>query len=322
MNNQQIMYEKSLTMKQNKLKNAMRVLTSPEKVAICSTIFIILLAVFGPLFAPFSAIKANPAHRLLPPGGQYIFGTDENGIDILSRILCAPRMDVFIAVSATFTSVLIGTPIGLLVGFFEGGGKRFQSFFASLMLRMCDIIQSFPVFVFALTLVAISRPSAVNIIFAVAFINIPIFVRLVRGEVISLRERPYTDSARVIGNSDLRLCFKHLLINALSPVIVQISVVIGFSVLITAGLSFVGAGVQPPTPELGSMISGGAKYMVLGHWWPSFFPGVMLCITVFSFATSGEALKHLLEPPSASIRNGLDNVIFDAQDTMVKDFNK
>jgi len=279
---------------------AIRILTLPEKIAMVSTILIILLAIVGPLLAPYSAIKSNPAQRLQPPNGKNIMGTDENGIDVFSRVLCAPRMDVFIAISATFTSVIIGTPIGLLVGFFEGGKSKFKSFLASLILRLCDIIQSFPVFVFALTLVAISRPSAFNIILAVAFINIPIFVRLVRGEVISLRERPYADSARIIGNSDLRLCFKHLLVNALSPVVVQISVVIGFSVLITAGLSFVGAGVQPPTPELGAMISGGAKYMILGQWWPSFYPGIMLCLTVFSFATTGEALRHLLEPPSAA----------------------
>lgn len=279
---------------------AIKILTLPEKIAMTSTILIILLAIVGPLLTPYSAVKSNPAQRLQPPSKTHIMGTDENGIDVFSRVLSAPRMDVFIAITATLTSVIIGTPIGLLVGFFEGGKSKFKSFLASLILRLCDIIQSFPVFVFALTLVAISRPSAFNIILAVAFINIPIFVRLVRGEVISLRERPYADSARIVGNSDLRLCFKHLLINALSPVVVQISVVIGFSVLITAGLSFVGAGVQPPTPELGAMISGGSKYMVLGQWWPSFYPGIMLCLTVFSFATTGEALRHLLEPPSAA----------------------
>jgi len=280
------------------INRILRKLKTTEIIALSSTIIIVLLAVTGPFFAPYSAVKANPSQRLIPPNSEYIFGTDENGIDIFSRVLHAPKIDVYIAVTATFWSVLVGAPIGVLVGFFEGGRHRLKSFLASLILRLCDIIQSFPVFVFALTLVAISKPSATNIIYAVAFINIPVFVRLVRGEVISLRERPYADAAKIIGNSDLGICFKHILINALSPVIVQISVVIGFSVLITAGLSFVGAGVQPPTPELGAMISGGAKYMILGQWWPSFFPGVFLCITVFSFATTGEALKHLLEPPT------------------------
>lgn len=257
---------------------------------------ILLLAVIGPTIAPFPTRSAAPQDRLLPPSGTHWLGTDENGMDILSRILAAPRTDVVIAVIATLISVGVGAPLGVVAGYFEGSRRRVASATGELILRLLDVIQAFPVFIFAMVLVAIRGASTTNIIAAVAFVNMPVFLRLVRSEIVSLRERPYAEAARAVGNSDIGIAFKHLLPNAMPPIIVQISVTVGFAILLTAGLSFVGAGIAPPTPELGSMVSTGAKFMITSQWWPSLFPGIALGLIVFTFGIVGELLGRLLEP--------------------------
>lgn len=257
---------------------------------------VLLLAAIGPIIAPFPTRTADPAVRLLGPSGQHWLGTDENGIDILSRILAAPRTDVVIAVIATLISVAVGAPLGVVAGYFEGSRRRVASAMGELILRLLDVLQAFPVFIFAMVLVAVRGASTTNIIAAVAFVNMPVFLRLVRSEIVSLRERPYAEAARAVGNSDLQIAFKHLLPNALPPIIVQISVTVGFAILLTAGLSFVGAGIAPPTPELGSMVSTGAKFMITGQWWPSLFPGIALGVIVFTFGVIGELVGRVLEP--------------------------
>ena len=257
---------------------------------------VLLLAAIGPTIAPFPTRTADPAVRLFGPSGQHWLGTDENGIDILSRILAAPRTDVVIAVIATLISVAVGAPLGVVAGYFEGSRRRVASAMGELILRLLDVLQAFPVFIFAMVLVAVRGASTTNIIAAVAFVNMPVFLRLVRSEIVSLRERPYAEAARAVGNSDLQIAFKHLLPNALPPIIVQISVTVGFAILLTAGLSFVGAGIAPPTPELGSMVSTGAKFMITGQWWPSLFPGIALGVIVFTFGVIGELVGRVLEP--------------------------
>jgi peptide/nickel transport system permease protein len=274
-----------------------RVRLSPLEVFALALFFAILfLAAFGPMIAPDPTKTADTTQRLFAPSGAHWFGTDENGMDIFSRILASPRMDVVIALVATAISVAIGAPLGVVAGFFEGSRRRAASIVGETILRLLDVIQAFPVFIFAMVLVAIRGASTVNIVAAVAFVNMPVFLRLVRSEVLSLRERPYAEAARAVGNSDLQIGFKHLLPNALPPIVVQISVTVGFAILLTAGLSFVGAGIAPPTPELGSMISTGAKYMITGQWWPSLFPGIALGLIVFTFGVVGETLGRVLQP--------------------------
>jgi peptide/nickel transport system permease protein len=267
-----------------------------ETVALAMLVIILILTAIGPLIAPYPTEAANAAQRLQPPDTTHWLGTDENGIDIFSRILAAPRTDVLIAVIATALSVAIGAPLGVLAGFFEGARRRIASLASEGLLRLLDVVQAFPVFILAMVLVAIRGASLTNIVAAVAFVNMPVFLRLVRSEILSLRERPYAEAARALGNSDLRIGFRHLLPNALPPILVQVSVTVGFAILLTAGLSFVGAGVAPPTPELGAMIASGAKSLIIGQWWPSLFPGIALGLMVFTFAVAGEALGRLLEP--------------------------
>lgn len=259
---------------------------------------LLVLAIIGPFIAPYPTTTANPTIRLEPPDLAHPFGTDENGMDILSRIIAAPRVDVSVAFISIAIAVVIGTTLGVFAGFFEGSRRRVAALLGETILRLLDVIQAFPVFILAMVLVAVRGASTENIIIAIAFVNMPVFLRIARAEVLSLRQRPFAEAAQSIGARDRSIAFRHLLPNAFPPLIAQISATMGFAILLTAGLSFVGAGVNPPTPELGGMISTGAGSMIIGLWWPSLFPGIALGFIVFSFAAAGEALAHLLEPHS------------------------
>lgn len=257
---------------------------------------IIVLTAFGPDLAPYSTISASPADRLIPPTAAHWFGTDDNGIDILSRVLAAPRTDVMIAVVATALSVLLGSPLGVMVALLETRRGARSTILADIVMRLLEVIQAFPVFVFAMVLVAGFGGTKANIIAAIAFVNTPVFVRLVRSDVLSLVHRPFAEAARAVGNSELRIGFRHILPNAIPTILVQLSVTVGFAILLTAGLSFVGAGIKPPTPELGSMIASGAKFLISNQWWPAIFPGLALGLVVFSFGVFGEVLTKMMEP--------------------------
>jgi peptide/nickel transport system permease protein len=276
----------------------LRFLRATERFGLIAVACLLVLAILGPVIAPFPTTTANPAATLQPPNATHWFGTDENGMDILSRILAAPRVDVSVAFISISIAVIIGTTLGVFAGFFEGSSRRFASWVGEAILRLIDVIQAFPVFILAMVLVAVRGASTENIVIAVAFVNMPVFLRIARAEVLSLRERPFAEAAQSIGARDRSIAFRHLLPNAFPPLVAQISATMGFAILLTAGLSFVGAGVSPPTPELGGMISTGAQSMIIGLWWPSLFPGIALGLVVFSFAAGGEALAHLLEPRS------------------------
>jgi peptide/nickel transport system permease protein len=267
-----------------------------ERVVLILFGFVLIIAAIGPLITPYSPTFADPLQRLVPPNGAHPFGTDENGIDVVSRLMAAPRTDVLIAVTATALSLAIGAPLGVVAGYFEGADRRATRWISEGTLRLLDVIQAFPVFILAMVLVAIRGTGPVNVVFAVAFVNFPVFLRLVRSEILSLREHLYAEAAVAVGNSELGVGFKHLLPNAWPTVLVQVSVTIGFAVLLTAGLSFIGAGVSPPTPELGAMIASGAKFMIIGQWWVAMFPGLLLGLIVFTFAVMGDIVAALMEP--------------------------
>lgn len=264
-------------------------------------VVVLITAAIGPFVTPYPPTFADPLQRLVSPNGAHPLGTDENGIDVLSRLIAAPRTDVLIAVIATTLSVAIGAPLGVVAGYFEGADRRTMRWISEGTLRLLDVIQAFPVFILAMVLVAICGTGPVNVVFAVAFVNFPVFLRLVRSEILSLREHLYAEAAVALGNSELSVGFKHLLPNAWPTVLVQVSVTIGFAVLLTAGLSFVGAGVSPPTPELGSMIASGAKFMIIGQWWVAMFPGLLLGLIVFTFAVMGDIVGKLIGPGQRAI---------------------
>jgi peptide/nickel transport system permease protein len=256
-------------------------------------------AVFGPYIGPYPTETALPGAPLQPPSLKHIMGTDVSNMDIFSRVIAAPRIDLTIALVSTAIAFAFGLILGVISGFFATG-KGPARLASEIIMRSADIIQAFPVFIFALALVGFRGPGAINIIAALAFLNIPFFLRITRGAVLQVRERPFIEAARCAGNSEWRIAFFHILPNALTPPVANISPTIGFSILLTSGLSFVGAGVPVPTPEWGSMIAIGAPNMMTGQWWTALFPGLALGITVFGFALVGDGLKEFLDPVKKS----------------------
>jgi len=244
-----------------------------------------LLAAVGPAIAPYPPTQANPADYAQPPSGRHWFGTDLSGMDIFSRVIAAPRTDVTIGLAAALLSATLGTVLGLIAGYFTGTGTQ-------ILMRVSDVVNSFPSFVLGMILVALGGRNIANVILTLGVLYTPIFLRLTRSEVMSVKERPFVEAARAVGNSEWRVAFRHVLPNSLSATLIQLSVTVGWGILLTAGLSFVGAGVRPPTPEWGGMIASGASQIILGEWWPSVFPGAVMAIMVFGYACVGDGLQY------------------------------
>lgn len=243
----------------------------------------LLLAVIGPWIAPYDARTALPGEPLLSPSLDHLMGTDANGMDIFSRVIVSPQTDLTIAILGTLGAILAGIPLGLIAGYYRG-------FVAESLMRLSDIVQSFPVFILAMALVVVTGQEIKNVIYVVAVVNCPIYIRLVRSQVLFLRERTFIEAARALGGRDRWIIREHILPNAIGPVLANASVTIGWAILLTAGLSFIGAGVRVPTPEWGSMIAVGAQNIYTGQWWPSVFPGLALALTVLGFSLLGEGL--------------------------------
>lgn len=270
----------------------LRYLVRTQPTALVGAIIVtlaIVLAVVGPVIAPFDAQTAYPGNQLQPPSVRHLMGTDSNGMDVFSRVIASPRTDLTIAILGTLGAIVLGVPLGLIAGYYRG-------FLSELLMRMSDIVQSFPVFLLGMALVVVTGQEIKNVVYVVATINCPIYVRLVRSQVLFLRERPFIEAARALGGRDRWLIREHILPNSIGPVVANASITIGWAILLTAGLSFIGAGVRVPTPEWGSMIAVGAKNVYTGEWWPSVFPGVALALTVLGFALLGEALVHVTDP--------------------------
>jgi len=253
-----------------------------------------LAIVFAPWIAPYSPVDANPLNALQEPSLKHLFGTDVSGMDIFSRVVFATRINLLISVTAVAIAFAIGVPIGLAIGYYKG-------WISSLAMRIFDFVQSFPVFVLGMVLVSVMGQEIWNVAIVLAVLFTPVFARMIRAEVLSLRDRPFIAAARCSGATDQTIMFKHILPNALTPAIVQISISIGMAILLTAGLSFVGAGVRMPTPEWGLMVSNGAQHMILGIWWVALFPGLAIVFSVLTFALLGDAAKQIFDPQNRSI---------------------
>jgi len=264
---------------------------------------VVFLAAFGPAIAPYDATVATQFVNVPPPPlaqwpglfvgslngtlemAPYWFGTDASGFDVFSRVISAARIDLTIALAANLLSLALGVFLGLIAGYFRNWATE-------TLMRVSDVLQSFPVFISAMILVALAGRSTGNIVLALAMLYTPIYIRLTRAEVMAQKTRGFVEAARAMGLTELQVALRHVLPNSLTPALIQSSVTIGFAILLTAGLSFVGAGVRPPTPEWGLMISTGANQIILGEWWPTVFPGVAISLTVFGFAVIGNALER------------------------------
>ncbi len=250
---------------------------------------IILIAIFGPALMPFDPLESNAARALQAPSTDHWFGTDNLGRDVFSRVIIATRLDLMISVAAVALSFVAGAVLGSAAGYWGG-------WIDAVTGRIVDTIMAFPLFVLAMGIVAALGNSVENIIYATAIINLPFYARVARAEVRIRRDSGFADAARLSGNSDIRILAMHIFPNALPPMMVQISLNMGWAILNAAGLSFIGLGVRPPTAEWGIMVAEGANFVISGEWWLAMFPGLALMLTVFAFNLLGDGLRDIVDP--------------------------
>lgn len=249
----------------------------------------VLSAVFGQQLVPYDPLASDSENVLQPPSLKHWFGTDPLGRDVFSRVISATRLDLLIAVSAVAISFVVGSFLGSVAGYW--GGKL-----DIILSRTLDTIMAFPIFVLAMGIVAALGNTVENIVYATAIINVPFYARLVRAEVNIRRNAGFVQSAKLSGNSDIRILALHIFPNTLPPMMVQISLNLGWAILNAAGLSFIGLGVRPPTPEWGIMVAEGANFIVSGEWWLAVFPGLWLMLAVFTFNLLGDGLRDMVDP--------------------------
>ncbi|WP_299821159.1 ABC transporter permease [uncultured Roseibium sp.] len=271
------------------------VLRSNPVTLLAFTMFAILLlaAVLGPVIVPYDPMESNAAIALQPPSMAHWFGTDNLGRDVFSRVILATRLDLAISVAAVALSFLIGSVLGSVAGYWGG-------WLDTVLNRLFDTIMAFPLFVLAMGIVAALGNTVENIVYATAVINIPFYARLVRAEVNIRRDAGFAQAAKLAGNSDIRVLALHIFPNALPPMMVQVSLNLGWAILNAAGLSFIGLGVRPPTAEWGIMVAEGANFIVSGEWWLAFFPGFALMFAVFTFNLLGDGLRDMVDPRQRS----------------------
>ncbi|WP_341892519.1 ABC transporter permease [Variovorax sp. YR752] len=273
------------------LKHIRHVLSENPVTMVAAALFLlfILIALIGPAIVPHDPLASNATAALQPPSATHWFGTDALGRDIFSRTLVATRLDLGIAISAVVLSFAIGIALGLAAGFFGG-------WWDTAITRVSDTIMAFPLFVLAMGIVAALGNTVGNIVLATAIINLPFYIRVARAEANVRRGAGFIEAARLSGNGDVRILAVHLFPNILPPAMVQVSLNMGWAILNAAGLSFIGLGVRPPTPEWGILVAEGAQFIVSGEWWVSFFPGAVLMLAVFTFNLLGDALRDIFDP--------------------------
>ncbi len=250
---------------------------------------IAILALIGPYIVPHDPLASDTAAALQAPSWKHWFGTDQLGRDILSRVVVATRLDFVIAITSVALVFVAGGFAGIAAGFFGGWTDR-------LISRLADTIMAFPLFVLAMGIVAALGNTVTNIVIATAIINFPLYVRVARAEANVRREAGFVQAARLSGNGDFRILLAHILPNIMPIMMVQISLTMGYAILNAAGLSFIGLGVKPPTPEWGIMVAEGATNIISGEWWIALFPGAALMIAVFTFNLLGDGLRDLVDP--------------------------
>jgi peptide/nickel transport system permease protein len=248
-----------------------------------------LLALLAPLVAPYSPQEGNADATLRPPSFAHPFGTDSTGFDIFSRTLYAGRLDLAIAFGAVAIALVVGCLFGAIAGFL---GRIVDE----VVMRLMDMLSAFPSFILALGVVAALGPSLPNLIFAIALVNVPVYARLLRSRVITVREAQYVRAATALGLSRRRVLLVHVLPNSLAPIFVQSTLQAGYAILEAAGLSFIGLGIRVPRAEWGVMINMGLQYVVSGQWWITFFPGMAIALTVTGFNLIGDGLQDVLDP--------------------------
>ena len=249
-----------------------------------------VLAAFADLIAPLPPTLSFPYETLRPPGtGQFLRGSDGNGMDVFSRVIHGARYAFGIALPAGAIMAVVGIPLGLVAGW-RGGWVD------EVLLRILDVLRAFPTIILALAIVAATGPGFLNVILVVGFLDSPIFARIVRAEVLALRNATFVRAAVAAGNPEWRVLLVHILPNAILGATAQLPMRMAWAVRISATLAFIGIGVQAPAPEWGAMIRQGAEYVISGEWWVALFPGLALIAMVLGLNLTGDGLSDLLDP--------------------------
>lgn len=263
--------------------------------ALVVLVFIGAVAVLAPVLTPYDPLKVSPMEALSPPSLEHPFGTDQYGRDILSRAMAGAGLSLATGLGAVLLALTAGIVLGLLSGVLGGWTDL-------LFMRLLDIMMAFPSILMALVVVAVLGQGTVNVMVAVAVSLIPTFVRLVRGDVLSVKENIYVEAARALGCRQWRLAVRHVLPNVVAPVVVLSTVAIAWSIILGASLSFLGLGPRPPIPEWGIDLSNGRSYL-LRAWWISSVPGFCIMLTVVAVNLVGDALRDELDPRLRSLAN-------------------
>ena len=274
------------TLVKKKIKNVAKNL----QIIVGATIIVtfIITAVFAPLFAPMDPLDIVVQRRLQGPSAEHLLGTDELGRDVLSRIIFGTRISLVVGVASTFFGSVVGVTLGIISGYY--GGKT-----DNVIMRFMDVMLAFPGILLALSIVAILGASTTNTIIAVSIFAVPVFARIVRGSVLSVKKLEYIDAIKAMGATDARIILRHVLPNVTSPIIVQATLYVASAIVIAASLSFLGMGTQPPTPEWGTMLSNGREFLRQAPHL-TMYPGIMILLVVLGFNLIGDGLRDALEP--------------------------
>jgi peptide/nickel transport system permease protein len=273
------------------LKHARYVISENPITGFAFALFLMfaIAAILGPYIVPYDPLASNTAQALKPPSWAHWFGTDQIGRDIFSRVVVATRLDMTIAITSVALVFALGGVSGIAAGYFGG-------WIDIVVSRLADMIMAFPLFVLAMGIVAALGNTVTNIVIATAIINYPLYARIARAEANVRRDAGFVQAARLSGNGEWRILFTQILPNVMPIMVVQMSLTMGYAVLNAAGLSFIGLGVRPPTPEWGIMVADGASYIVSGEWWIALFPGLALMLAVFCFNLLGDGLRDIVDP--------------------------
>ena len=260
-------------------------------------LLIVLIAVFAPLVVPYPAdagAATHPEMALQAPSAQHLFGTDQVGRDLFSRVLTGARVSPVVALFVLLISCAVGISLGVLAGYFGGVTDE-------IIMRITDIFLAFPPLLLALAFATALPANLTSLTIAIAITWWPWYTRLIRGQAASVAGRPYVEACRALGISRRRIIFRHILPNSITPLIVQISMDVGGVILTASALSFLGLGAQDPTPDWGLMVASGQAYFTTA-WWLVTFPGLAILITAFGFNLLGDGLRDQLDPRRVMLR--------------------
>ena len=254
---------------------------------------LIIVALFAPVISPYTPSQQNVFERLQPPSLHHLFGTDDLGRDVFTRMIFGARISIAVGFISVFIILVIGTLLGIISGYY--GGK-----IDYMIMRFTDIVLCFPTFFLIILVIAFIEPNIYNFMIVIGVTSWPGLARLVRAEVLSLKEREFILVSKMMAISNIKIFFVHILPNIISPLMVYSSLAIGGAILTESALSFLGLGVQPPMPSWGQILTSGKDYIYMA-WWLSLFPGIAILVTVLAFNLVGEAIRDIFDPKEEHI---------------------